>query len=631
MFSFYFSKEDYSKASPLEKEIEVLIINMIKQTYIIWNLKDVPINKELNSVLIFWDNPAIIEDDYQISVLKLIESNKTLVKDEYLKWVADLALDTRLNAFFTTDSNYSLWLSSVLLSKHVMSRSYNIEILKLIALNVYVKENNVRRIKIESDDYRINSILLKYCIENNIEVVNASFIHLHKMFKFRSLNSMFFAMFWIFRFYLKTINIKRLHDRFYPNHLAKITIFTYFDISSISSRNENKYWIGIAKFLNDHNIKSNWIHLSSSDDNGIKSKSVNEKFKQNYVDSGQNEKHLLLIEFMSIGIFFKVLFTWCKNLLQYIKYSNKIRIPKICGFDVNILVVNDLRGSLIGQYCISNITYFYLISKILKSFNYQKLCIYPHENQSWEYSLIYNWKKLFGSKIIGNAHSSIRYWDLRYFNHSDYFSKNIDYSFPDLIAVNSILAKELLVNSGTPDNRIVEVEALRYNYILDLDTAKKCNNSKEVLILGDYSKSITEKLLEVIYQTFKELDGIRFFIKFHPQCILELSKYEQINFTIVDNPISEILTDYEVCLSSVSTTAAIEFFEKGKKVITYVNGINFSPLWGCQNVSFVYNKIELLNSVLYNLEISKINPVGNYFFLNKTIPTWKKIIANSIR
>jgi len=175
------------------------------------------------------------------------------------------------------------------------------------------------------------------------------------------------------------------------------------------------------------------------------------------------------------------------------------------------------------------------------------------------------------------------------------------------------------------------VEALRYNYILDLDTAKKCNNSKEVLILGDYSKSITEKLLEVIYQTFKELDGIRFFIKFHPQCILELSKYEQINFTIVDNPISEILTDYEVCLSSVSTTAAIEFFEKGKKVITYVNGINFSPLWGCQNVSFVYNKIELLNSVLYNLEISKINPVGNYFFLNKTIPTWKKIIANSIR
>ena len=55
-----------------------------------------------------------------------------------------------------------------------------------------------------------------------------------------------------------------------------------------------------------------------------------------------------------------------------------------------------------------------------------------------------------------------------------------------------------------PAERIVEVEALRYNYILDLDTQEKNNNSKEILILGDYSKSITEELLEIVYQTFKE-------------------------------------------------------------------------------------------------------------------------------
>ena len=38
-------------------------------------------------------------------------------------------------------------------------------------------------------------------------------------------------------------------------------------------------------------------------------------------------------------------------------------------------------------------------------------------------------------------------------------------------------------------DKIIEV-ALRYNYILD-GTLEKNKNNKEILILGDYSKSIT--------------------------------------------------------------------------------------------------------------------------------------------
>ena len=132
---------------------------MSNQTFIIWNLKQLPSNINSNSVIIFWDNSTIIEGDFQISISKFIEDNSSLVKNEYLKWVNNLSQNSNLNSYFATDSNYSLWLSSILLSKQVMSRSYNIEILKLIAFNVYVKKNNIRRIRIESDNYKLNSIL----------------------------------------------------------------------------------------------------------------------------------------------------------------------------------------------------------------------------------------------------------------------------------------------------------------------------------------------------------------------------------------------------------------------------------------------------------------------------------------
>jgi surface carbohydrate biosynthesis protein (TIGR04326 family) len=604
---------------------------MSNQTYIFWNLKSLPRNINSNSVIIFWNNSTIIEDDFQISISKFIEENHSLVKSEYLKWINDLSQMSNLNSCFSTDSNYSLWLSSILLSKQVMSRSYNSEILKLIAFNLYVKKNNIRRIRIESHNYNLNLILYKYCLENQIEICNSENLKFQEKSTLSFFKSLLYAFSWILRFYVKTFNIKRLSGVFFSNHSAKITIFTYFDNSSISSSNENKYWIGLNKYLKTNNISSNWIHLSSINDNSVKSKGVNEKFKNDYNNSNKNEKHLLLNEFMSIQIFFKSLEIWIKLVLQFIKHKKNIFIPKIGGFNVELLLKNDIQNSLIGQYSISNITYLNLIKKVLKTLPKQELCLYPYENQSWEYSLLFNWKKLFGSKIIGNAHSSVRYWDLRYFNDQDYFVKNFNYSFPDLIAVNSSIAKKHLIISGTPANKIIEVEALRYNYILDLDTLAKYKNNKEILILGDYSISITEELLEMVYHTFKDVDDIKFSLKFHPLCILDLSKYEQMNFKIINNPISEIINNYDVCLSSETTTAAIEFWEKDKKVITYVNGINFSPLRGCQNVSFVYNKTELYKSVLSNLKPSKSTSFNNYFILNKEIPIWRGIIKNNLQ
>ena len=73
----------------------------------------------------------------------------------------------------------------------------------------------------------------------------------------------------------------------------------------------------------------------------------------------------------------------------------------------------------------------------------------------------------------------------------------------------------------------------------------------------------------------------------------------------------------------------LNFGGKNKTVITYVNGINFSPLLGCENVCFAYNKKELYKSVVSKPKTLKSNLNNNYFILNKEIPSWAEIIKKN--
>ena len=61
------------------------------------------------------------------------------------------------------------------------------------------------------------------------------------------------------------------------------------------------------------------------------------------------------------------------------------------------------------------------IDNILSNIPKQKVGIYLLENQAWEKSLISSWNKFNHGGLIGVAHSTIRFWDLRYFR-----SKNTD-------------------------------------------------------------------------------------------------------------------------------------------------------------------------------------------------------------
>ena len=55
--------------------------------------------------------------------------------------------------------------------------------------------------------------------------------------------------------------------------------------------------------------------------------------------------------------------------------------------------------------------------------------MYLQENQGWEFALIQVWEKAKSWELIGVPHSTIRYWDMRYYfdsrHYNDYDTKRI--------------------------------------------------------------------------------------------------------------------------------------------------------------------------------------------------------------
>ena len=81
-----------------------------------------------------------------------------------------------------------------------------------------------------------------------------------------------------------------------------------------------------------------------------------------------------------------------------------------------------------------------------------KNLIYLYENQPWELAAVNFFFRNKAENIIGFAHSTIRYWDLRYFSDPLLYVNEEENSLPSFrkLVVHSEIDKKNLLNSDFP-------------------------------------------------------------------------------------------------------------------------------------------------------------------------------------
>jgi len=432
------------------------------------------------------------------------------------------------------------------------------------------------------------------------------------------------------RWELKRIGVDR-----WGNSTATITFISYFfnlDVESAEKGIYNDgYWTKLPNLLGENRVESNWLHLYVKSDflsTTVLAKELIEKF--NKKNSRQN--HFFLDSFLSFRIVSNVVICWIKLLFKYGKIKSGIKQQTRYLWP---LIKTDLKVSLVGVSAIQNILYYNLFRDAMQLLPEQQKGLYLQENQGWEFGLVSAWREFGHGQIIGVPHSTVRYWDLRYFFNSRlYKQKNyLKYPFPDKVAINGKVAKKRYLDGGYPLGGLIEVEALRYLYLNKEVMNKEINLKKNsILVLGDSEKNNTLYLMSLLEQFNEKIrDDMDYVVKPHPLCPIRSKDYPSLRMTVSNRPILELINECFMSLTANVTSAAVDVYCAGKKVITVLDekSLNLSPLKGCNDVSFVSSADELAN-IINGIAQVEVNPDQGkgYFYLDMDLPRWRELLLD---
>jgi surface carbohydrate biosynthesis protein (TIGR04326 family) len=314
--------------------------------------------------------------------------------------------------------------------------------------------------------------------------------------------------------------------------------------------------------------------------------------------------------------------------------EKKVKLKLGCYYP---LLMSDIKESFYGVNMVSNLLTFNLFERSMQYFSHQTKGFFLYEGQGWEYGLVSAWKNFGNGQITGVSHTPLKYWDLRSFFDPRSYVKNKKnlVNFPDFLAVNGEFYKSLMIEGCFPSDRVVELEALRYGYLENFSNTKCCNKklrSNRLLVVTDYMWDNTKYQLEVLEKALLNTDHIlEIIIKPHPNCPIPKNYNLSFDYQVLSDPIEKLLQSAQVVFSSNATSASVDAYSTGKKIIVMLdpNGLNLSPLNGVKDVFFIGSpgELSLAFDSYFDMENNDIiNNREKFFIIDNELPRWKKVL-----
>ena len=610
-----------------------------KETICIWDCDDKP-NINLECFFVFW-NKAFTVDSESLLIGDILELNSEELKQDYLKFIYNLGASSGLGQSviqqFKIRRNLSYWWMSLLVEKSNWAKSPQISnVVKLMALDLIVRGSGCSKIYVKSDDNGLLQSIERWCATKDIDFYSLSDkVLLRKSFpkSMYDINRLYTlkGISWLIREVCFSIPFCFLKPSGFAGQDTKAIFVSYLSTTKVDDsygRNFNSaFWGPLPEYLYKEKIPATWLFLPS---NRFSSFVVFNTFAMLKRKKGSLGRYVLLSSFFNWQVLQKTIRDW----LYVLRKSNKIiEELKVSSGPFWPLIRGDVARTIFGSEIVSSLFYLSLFESVAAEVSSEPQIIYLAENQPWEIGLISAFE-CRGNRLTGFAHSTIRYWDLRYFNDSRcYEGKGVDFMpRPDYLAVNGLNDKVQMINSGYPSNAVLEVESLRYLYLNKLASRIKRNESglKSLLVLGDFLKGDTVFMLAFLRapEVRRILENVKVTIKPHPACPLELSDIEGINASIENTDLGELLINADVVYTGNVSSAVVEAYCLGKSVISARNPsrLDMSPLRGMRGVSFVRDEKAFENSLVRCLAGSEASEKLNFFRLDSGMERWKRLI-----
>jgi len=581
------------------------------------------------------------------NIIDYIENNADKIRSKYLLFIyetGELQFEEKsVVEHLQIRPKFSFWWMSLLVEKSNYAKSKWInDAVKLIALDDFLKNKDYSRVVLESSSKTLAKSMKMLCDKVDLEFTHNSILKSKSnesvaRIVYRKLPMLMQSTMWVTRYLISRWKFKGVGVKEWSNSKANLTFVSYlFNLDIISASKgvyNSNYWTELVDLLRKNSISSNWLHLYVKSDLLRKSESSIDILKEFNQSEKNKQIHVTLDSFLSFGILFDALkfyfFLYCKTMIirKVIRKNNSYIYP---------LIAQDINNSFSGPVCVSNIFYFLLFEKAMSMLPRQRMGVYLQENQGWEFGFLNAWYASgHNDKLIGFPHSTITFWNLmHFFDVRSYESKALSLPRPNYVAVSGRYMEKLYIEGGYPVDELIQVEALRYLYLNKEVKNRKINlnEKRSILVLGDSEKNNTLYLMSLLEKSNKKKEtDIRYMVKPHPLCPIRSNDYPSLKMTVSNRPISELINECFMSLTANVTSAAVDVYCAGKKVITVLDekSLNLSPLKGCNDVSFVSTPDKLADIIngIGKVEVNHDQGKG-YFYLDADLPRWRGLLLD---
>ena len=619
---------------------------------VIWDAEGLPPLGEGATVL--WRGFSDGVTSNVISIPRLIEENADTLRARYLAWVYDLGemviQGKRLVEHLKLRPNFSYWWMTLFTEKCNYSKSPQIDdAIRLMAFTDWAA------------DYPVESLVLTSANQPLAECMRLWCAKLGVAFEWQRQPKPVVVLSWLRRVY-QTLPIplqalvgllKYVVDRFplrgvglkeWRETEGQATFVSYLFNLVPDATNagiyKSRYWGHLPDDLQAEGCKTNWLHIYVKDVFAPKADLAAETLRR-FNKTGQGlQIHATLDTFLSLSTIFQALSDWSRLVWKGWRLQHLISSTTSKGLDLWPLFADDWRQSTSGHTALSNSLHLSMLNAAIRLLPKQQVGVYLQENQGWEFGLIYAWKAAGHGRLVGCPHSSVRFWDLRYFFDFRAYNRagDIPLPMPDQIALNGKAATDAYLTSGYPADDLVEVEALRYLYLCKdnaetghVKTSK--NGTMRLLVLGDYLPRNTQRQMNLLVQASSLLPlNMVITVKPHPNCPITLAHYPSLSMTVTMDPVEKLLTECDVAYSSAVTSAAVDAYCAGVPIVSVLdpNMLNLSPLRGCAGVFFASTSEALATALTSAASVpNTLDDRQEFFTLDPQLRRWQNLLTTT--
>jgi surface carbohydrate biosynthesis protein (TIGR04326 family) len=588
------------------------------------------------------------------SIRDLVEEHAEEVRRRYLAWCHEFGETTAagrpVRECFAFADGTSLWSQSVFVEQSAWRQRSLEPILKITAFELLLERMPAARVHFVGADGGLAETLRRVCRRHGVEFEWTRLRRSRRLSAaslVRALPQTLQGL--LMLLYLLPSRLRLAAPGAVEEHTApgsgNVLIagpFFNFDVRVANSGGvfTSRFWTVLPAVLAETGLRITWLQTFYRHEEIPSPRAAARVMSRINQGCGPGESHVLLDAYLTLTGAARVARRWFAAAVESWHVARELERRQALDPVLRYwpLLRHDWARAFRGVLCVEGLLYAECYDRALRALPHQHEGLYLMEGQGWERALAAAWRRHGHGRLAGVVHSTIRFWDLRY--HADprrYAGGTAGYlAGPDVVICNGRVARAAYLSTAAVRESLVDCEALRYLHLTQKEKRERQIRTAtlRILVVGDFTPAGTAAVLDLMETARTQLQiPLEVRMKAHPNCPVQPAQYPRLDLVLLPGSVAEQSREVEVVLAANLTSAAVDAYASGARVLIYDDGVsfNYSPLRGMPGVLFVRTAQELC--VALHAAGSGDGRGGNvqnepFFNIDTALPCWRAYLRS---